>query len=159
MYHFEHGTYESRLVVGVFTMFCALSTIDMLQYLRNKYWVDPKVTEYIVPLDEGQSRYRVDVGPTTSVVVTEADCSVLVEDAVVAVDGSDDDEVEALTAVPFCELDDEACDPPIPPPTAAATMMMPRPTAKTIQNVRAARPQIRFVLLVGGSAYAASGCT
>lgn len=50
----------------------------MLQNFRNMYVSSPRVTSCIVLFDDGQSRYNVELGPTTLVVVTVVDCALVV---------------------------------------------------------------------------------
>lgn len=53
-------------------------TRTVLQNFRNMYVSSPRVTSCIVLFDDGQSRYSVELGPTTLVVVTVVDCALVV---------------------------------------------------------------------------------
>lgn len=55
-----------------------METRTVLQNFRNMYVSSPRVTSCIVLSDDGQSRYSVELGPTTWVVVTDVDCALVV---------------------------------------------------------------------------------
>jgi hypothetical protein len=86
---------EFKSFAGVLTTLSPTVTRTVLQNLRNVYTSGPRVTSYNVPFDDGQSRNNVEVGPITSVVVTEIGC-VLVGVGVLFVFEEDDDEAEVI---------------------------------------------------------------
>lgn len=88
----------------------------VLQNFRNMYVSLPKVTSCRVSSDDGQSRNSVELGPTTSVVVTDVDCALVVvgiwlvlEDRLPLVDATPS-EVGVVVEEAVCDADELSAD-------------------------------------------------
>lgn len=70
--------HEFRSAIGVLMTLSPVATRTVLQNFRKTYVSLPRVISCNVLSDDGQSRNSVELGPTTSVVVTDVDSAVVV---------------------------------------------------------------------------------